>query len=112
MHFFRKVCLTGSLLLLIFFQTLARQDEPTTWYQNYFTKGSQQPVEKVLEKKANLLLEAIEIQDDSAQARILLETGLVHLTRTFNYEVAMDFFIRSLAISDSLDNPSGRIFSY
>lgn len=114
MHFFRKVCLTGSLLLLIFSQTLARQGEPSsiTWYQNFFTKSSQQPVEKVLEKKANQLLEAVEIQDDSAQARILLETGLIHLTRTFNYEMAMDFFIRSLTISDSLDHPSGRIFSY
>lgn len=100
-------------MLLIFFQTLARQDESsTTWYQNFFTKSSKQPVEKILEKKANELLAAVEIQDDSAQARILLETGLVHLTRSFNYEQAMDFFIRSLAISDSLDNPSGRIFSY
>jgi signal transduction histidine kinase len=114
MYFFRKACLTGSIVLLIFSQTLARQSETTSaeWYQNFFTRNSKQPVEKVLEDKANQLLEAIEIQDDSAQARILLETGLIHLTRTFNYDTAMDFFIRSLIISDSLDNPSGRIFAY
>lgn len=109
-----KLSLIGSVLLLIFFQTLARQDEPspTAWYQKFFTKNSQQPVEKELEDKTNQLLEAIEIQDDSAQAYVLLETGLIHLTRTFNYEVAMDFFIRSLVISDSLDLPSGKFFGY
>jgi signal transduction histidine kinase len=113
MHFLKSACLTGGLMLLIFFQTLARQNESsTTWYQNFFIKNSKQPVEEVLENKANELLAAVEIQDDSAQARILLETGLVHLTRTFNYDQALDFFIKSLAISDSLDNPSGRIFSY
>ena len=114
MNFSIRVGLTGSILFLIFFQTLARQDQSsaTMWYQDFFTKSSQQPVEKVLEKKSNQLLEAIETQDDSAQAHILLETGLIHLTRTFNYETAMDFFIRSLVISDSLDHPSGRIFAY
>lgn len=114
MNFLTKRCLLGVILSLIFFQTPARQNETTStaWYQNYFTKSNQQPVEKVLEKKANQLLEAIETQDDSAQARILLETGLVHLTRTFNYDVAMDFFIKSLVMSDSLDHPSGKIFVY
>jgi tetratricopeptide (TPR) repeat protein len=42
----------------------------------------------------------------------LLETGLIHLTRTYDYEKAMDFFIRSLTIADSIDHPSGRIFAY
>lgn len=113
MHFLRSACLTGSLMLLIFFQTHARQDNSSiAWYQDFFTKSSKQPVEKVLEKKANEFLSAVEIQDDSAQVRILLETGLVYLTRSFDYEKAMDNFIRALAISDSLDNPTGKIFSY
>lgn len=113
MHFLGKACLTGSVFLLIFFQTIAQSETTSAeWYQNFFTRDSKQPVEKVLKLKADQLLEAVEIQDDSAQARILLESGLIHLTRTFNYDTAMDFFIKSLAISDSLRHPSGKIFSY
>ena len=114
MHFLKRACLTGSLMLLIFSQTIARQDEPTSaeWYQNFFTKNNRQPVEKVLKTKADELMEATEIRDDSAQARILLETGLIHLTRTFNYDTAMDFFIKSLVVSDSLERPSGKILAY
>jgi signal transduction histidine kinase len=114
MNFLTKRSLLGVILSLIFFQTVARQQHPsaTAWYQQYFTKPSQQPIEKALDKKANQLLEAIEIQDDSAKARILLETGLIHLTRTYDYEKAMDFFIRSLTIADSVNHPSGRIFAY
>lgn len=114
MNFLAKRSLLGVLLYLIFSQTFARQDESVSiaWYQQYFTKSSGQSIEKALEGKANQLLEAIEIQDDSAKARILLESGLIHLTRTYDYEKAMDFFIKSLSVADSLDHPSGRIFAY
>ena len=111
MNFLTKRNLLGVILSLIFFQTVARQQgSSTAWYQQYFTNPGQQPIEKMLDKKANQLLEAIEIQDDSAKAHILLETGLIHLTRTYDYEKAMDFFIRSLSIADSIDDPTGRIF--
>src|SRR5688572_4155520 len=114
MHFLAKICLAGSILFLSFFQTIAQDEETTSaeWYQNFFTRDSKLPIEKALKNKADQFLEAVEIQDDSAQARILLESGLIHLTRTFNYDTAMEFFIRSLIISDSLDHPSGKIFSY
>lgn len=114
MHFLKRAGLTGGFLFLIFFQTIAQEEEISSaeWYQNFFTKDSKQPVEKVLQRKADQLLDATEMQDDSAQARILLETGLIHLTRTFNYDTAMEFFIRSLILSDSLEHPSGKIFSY
>ncbi|HEU5290122.1 MAG TPA: tetratricopeptide repeat protein [Cyclobacteriaceae bacterium] len=109
-----KTCLTGSILFLSFFQTIAQDEETTSaeWYQNFFTRNSKQSAEQVLKLQEDRLLEALEMQDDSAQARILLESGLIHLTRTFNYDTAMEFFIRSLTISDSLDHPSGKIFSY
>lgn len=112
MNFLIRTSLVWSALLLIFSQAVAQDQTQAEWYQDFFTGNNKQPVEKLLEGKANQLLEASEIHDDSAQARILLETGLIHLTRTFNYEVAMDFFIRSLSISDSLNNPSGRIYAY
>jgi signal transduction histidine kinase len=113
MNFLTKASLTG-ILALIFSQTIAQKDEVSSaeWYQKFFISDSKQPVEKVLKKKADQLLEATEIQDDSAVARVLLETGLIHLTRTFNYDTAMDYFIRSLVVSDSLDHPSGKIFAY
>lgn len=108
-----KASLTG-ILVLIFSQTIAQTDEISSaeWYQKFFTSDSKQSVEKVLKKKADQLMEATEIQDDSAQARVLLEIGLIHLTRTFSYDTAMDYFIRSLVVSDSLDHPSGKIFAY
>lgn len=114
MRFLTKASLAGSIFFLIFFQTIAQQGETTVaeWYQNFFTKDSKQPVERILQLKADQLLNATEMQDDSAQARILLETGLIHLTKTFNYDTAMEFFIRSLVVSDSLADPSGKIFSY
>ena len=113
MHFLTRACLTGSILFLIFSQTIA-QDETTSaeWYQSFFTRDSKQSIETLRRKLDDQLLELKEVRDDSARARVLLEYGLFHLTRTFEYDSAMDYFIQSLTIADTLKHPSGRIFAY
>lgn len=113
MQFFKRVSLTG-ILFLIFFQTVAQPGESTSaeWYQNFFIKNSRQPVDRTLKQKDDERMQAIEMLDDSTQVRILLEMGLINLTRTFNYDTAMEYFIDALVISDSLNDTSGKIFSY
>lgn len=114
MQFFKRAGLTGSFLLLIFSQTIAQSGESSSaeWYQNFFIKSNRQPVERTLKQKEDERMQAIEMLDDSTRARILLEMGLINLTRTFNYDTAMEYFIKALVISDSLNDTSGKIFSY
>lgn len=120
MNFCIRTCLVGSLVLLLFFQTSAQEEEApdfsiAEWYLNFFEKKDNSSIQKLLEEKSNQLLAAIEVQDDSAQTFVILEMGLIHLTRSVehdHYERAMDEFIKALGLADSTNFIEGKIFSY
>jgi signal transduction histidine kinase len=103
-----------GMLCLIFLQTVHAQDESsaTAWYRQYFTSRDHAPVEELLTLKEKELLEAREIQDDSARVFVLLQKGLIQLNYAYNFEAAMDSFLQSLGAADSASLPSGEVFSY
>ncbi|MFZ6011395.1 MAG: tetratricopeptide repeat-containing sensor histidine kinase, partial [Bacteroidota bacterium] len=82
------------------------------WYQNFFQERKRQPVEEELAFYNAKLEQARSANDAAAEAHARMEIGLVHLTRTHDYERALDFFIRSLAIEDSLELKHESMFTY
>ena len=87
-------------------------DTGITWYKSFFDAGNNQPIEQALSKGNALLEQATDASDFALAARALKQLGLIHLTRTHDYEQAMDFLIKSLAIEDSLNLKEQRIFTY
>jgi len=81
------------------------------WYQNYFT-APQPPIENALRQATADLQEAVETRDPERQATALKELGMIHLTRTHDLEQAMNYFIRSLSLEDSLGLKPNQVFSY
>jgi signal transduction histidine kinase len=100
--------------MLSFQSVYAQQqaDSSIVWYESFFQARKRKPVEKELEQASTRLQHAEAAQNKVAAARLLKEIGLVHLTRTHSMETAMDFFIRALAIEDSLDLNNEKIFTY
>lgn len=106
-----KRIFTTFLLLLIFWQLIA-QDPATTLdrYKNFLSDKNLP--EKALAQSMSRLEEATETHDLRREAQTRIEIGFLHLTRTHDYEQALEFFIQSLAIEDSLDLKSERILTY
>ncbi|WP_159453626.1 tetratricopeptide repeat-containing sensor histidine kinase [Ohtaekwangia koreensis] len=100
--------------MLSFQSVYAQQqaDSSIVWYESFFQARKRKPVEKELEQASTRLQQAEAAQNKATAAKILKEIGLVHLTRTHSMETAMDFFIRALAIEDSLDFNNEKIFTY
>jgi signal transduction histidine kinase len=82
------------------------------WYEEFFEDKKRQPIEQRIRLITAKLNNSIRANDAASQARSLKELALTHLTRTRDYEVAMDYLIECLAIEDSLDLQEQRIFTY
>lgn len=114
-----RVFLTRSLLIALTFlagtiaPARAQETDPMIgWYEDFFQERKHSAIEKELEDAQTKLLEAQQTNDAAAAARALKETGFLHLTRTHNYEQAMDFFVQSLTLEDSLALHDQQVFSY
>lgn len=104
--------LAGLVLLLSCFPVYGQDQSDIVSFQNFFQEKSLQPLEKALLTATTRLDQAIEINDAKAEAKALKVLGLLHLTRTHDYEKAMDFLIQSLAIEDSLNLKDQQILTY
>jgi signal transduction histidine kinase len=103
------------MLFVLSLQQVTAQDAPDisiVWYEHFFQPGKRKPVEKELEQVKTILQQAKATGNKRGEAKALLETGLLHLTRTHSVETAMDFFIQSLAVEDSLNLNFEKIFTY
>lgn len=110
----KKIALGFMTLLMTFLQVNAMQDNDADvdWYESFFQEKKQNTIEKALEQGTTKLRQATALLDKPAEAKALKEMGLIHLTRTYNYEQAMDFLIQALAIEDSLGLKDKQIFTY
>lgn len=81
-------------------------------FQDFFNEKNWSPVETELLKATTSLDQAIEIGDAESEAKALKGLGLLHLTRTHDYEKAMDFMIRALSIEDSLNLKQQQAITY
>ncbi len=81
-------------------------------FQRFFQQKNQPHFEKELITATTQLDYAIQISDMKAEAKAMKVLGLLHLLRTHDYEKAMDFFVQSLVIEDSLNLKTQQILSY
>ncbi len=91
----------------------ARDPDPNVaWYEDFFEEKPQKSLEETLKILNSGLTRAKRSGDAQTAAQALKALALTHLTRTSDYEVAMDLLIQCLAIEDSLDLQEERIFTY
>lgn len=109
-----RTCFGILVLLLGFFRVSAVQDEGSgiAWYERFFQEQKQRSADDMLAHATSKLYQAVDVRDGAAEAAALKELGLIHLTRTKNYEQAMDFLIRCLTIEDSLQLKDKQVFTY
>jgi signal transduction histidine kinase len=103
------------LLLLLclpaYSQNEAEPEPLIRWYQRFFETEQTSSIEDALAANDDRLLQAMEIQDYAEQSRIYLANGLLHLTRTSNYDSAMGFFLQALVMQDSLNLTEEKIMT-
>ena len=87
-------------------------DPDVAWYESFFEDKPQKSLEETLKTLTSGLTRAKRAGDAEGRAKSLKTLALTHLTRTNDYEVAMDLLIQCLAIEDSLDLQEQRIFTY
>lgn len=109
--------LRGRIFAVLVFLNLCPlygQDQPDMeFFQGFFKEGKNlPPLEAALATATAHLDQAISANDLKGEARALKGLGLLHLTRTHDYEKAMDFLIRCLAIEDSLQLKDPQILTY
>lgn len=114
MLFFSKLLLSSVVGMFFFLSAAGMQggDPNVDWYEAFFQEKKGQPVEEILKQANSRLHKAIKTKNPEEKAAALKELGLIHLTRSHDYEMAMDFLIKCLTIEDSLDLKESRIFTY
>ena len=107
------------ILLFLFFLScglrvaaIQEANQEVIWYEEFFANNKKAPIEEHLKGLTSELNQAIANRNPARKAKALKALALTHLTRTSDYEVAMDLLIECLAIEDSLDMKDQRIFTY
>jgi signal transduction histidine kinase/uncharacterized protein HemY len=98
--------------LCLAFPTLAQDEVDINWYENLFLPKRGRSVESDLKRANSTLQEAVKTNDKSAEVRALIALGVLHLARAKDYEKAVDIFVRSLVIEDSLSLNKEKVFTY
>lgn len=71
-------------------------------YRDFFDNTDEKPTEDLLRLGISRLNNAIEINNAKSIAKAQKELGLIYLTRLNDFQKAMEYFIKSMAIEDSL----------
>ncbi|HMG89147.1 MAG TPA: tetratricopeptide repeat-containing sensor histidine kinase [Chryseolinea sp.] len=103
------------LILAAFVPTLAQVDGNNSdleLYKSYLEQSKSQSIERQLGEASTRLDEATKSNDPASKARALKELGLIHLTRTYDYGLAMERLIDALRIEDSLSLRSQQVITY
>jgi len=98
--------------IFISLSAAAQDDSEITWFENLFTvrkiESPQQALKAIEEKQRN----AFEMNDPVGEIKAMIESGAFHLVQLNDYDHALDIFIKSLILEDSLNNKSEKIFTF
>jgi Signal transduction histidine kinase len=97
--------------LVLTFPVSAQEDTDVTWFENLFANGNHPSIDDELRLLENRRLEAIELQNTSGEAKALIALGVFHLTRVRDYEQAMGWLIKSLALEDDRQLQHEKLFT-
>jgi signal transduction histidine kinase len=104
--------LAGVLLIAVSISLRGQSESDISHFQSFFHEKKQLSLETTLHAATQRLEQAREIRDVREEAGALKDLGLIHLNRVHDYEKAMDFLIRALAIEDSLNIEPQRVLTY
>lgn len=104
--------IAGLVFMCVAVVSSAQDNSDILYFQSFFQSKNPPPLETALLTASMRLEQAREIRDPREEATALKTLGLLHLTRVHDYEKAMDFFIKCLAIEDSISLESERLLTY
>ncbi|MBS1507985.1 MAG: tetratricopeptide repeat-containing sensor histidine kinase [Bacteroidetes bacterium] len=90
----------------------AQDDTDVRWFENLFVIPKNKSIDEENRMAEQRRRSAQETHDKKEEARVLIELGVLHLSRVNDYEQALGWLIRSLAIEDSLSLYHEKIFTY
>ena len=108
----KAIFLCGLVKLCACFTVCGQSEAELAQFQSFFDEENEFPLEKTLQAASLKLDQAREIADPREESMALKNLGLLHLNRLHDYEKAMVFFIRALAIEDSIQWESQQVLSY
>ena len=89
-----------------------QQDSDVTWYESFFKGKHSESVEAQLIQSLANIQKADESGDMKAKVKALNESAFINLVRARDYDKAMDFFFKALAIEDSLNLKQEQTLTY
>lgn len=113
---FEKTLSLKRLLILVavlFFPDAgtAQPRDPVAWFNKHFVKYDKN-LSRALAAATTKLDSALELNDPAMEGMARMELGFIELHHTHDYEKAVEFFIQSLIIADSLERRDEQIFAY
>lgn len=91
----------------------AQEETSVPWFENLFLATKlNSPLEQQLASAKKKLKEAKDKDQGKEEAKATIELGSLYFTQLNDYEKAMDWFIRSLVVEDSLQLNQERVFTY
>lgn len=105
--------LSLSVIQMVPRSSAAQEDrEGLLWYKGFFEEAGNHSTEELISGATERLRQAREKLEVKDEAKALTELGLIHLTRTRDYDQAMDDFIESLTIEDAAGLIEDQVISY
>jgi signal transduction histidine kinase len=89
---------------------VAQSDSDVVWFENLF-RPKKIAIEQEIAQANRKRVLAQDSKDKVTEVNALIELGVIHLARAVDYEQAMGWLIRSLAIEDSLGLRKEKIFT-
>jgi signal transduction histidine kinase len=100
-------------ILSISTTSYAQEETNVPWFENLFLATKlNSPLEQQLVSAKNKLKEAKDKGQGKEEVKATIELGSLYFTQLNDYEKAMDWFIRSLVVEDSLQLNQERVFTY
>jgi signal transduction histidine kinase len=101
-------------MILIVPGTLAAQEDLSlsAWYRGFESRTAARSLESLLQENKQALQKAWESQHDSMRIFLLLEGGMLHVTKAYDYERGMNYYLQAVRVADSIRYPLGEAFSY
>ena len=108
----KGIILACNLIVVMFHYGYSQDESDIATFLNYFSGKQTASVERALHDGNLRLEQAREIADGRKEAEALRNLGLIHLNGLHNCEKAIDLFIRSLLIEDSLALDDQKLLTY
>ncbi|MDH5367952.1 MAG: tetratricopeptide repeat-containing sensor histidine kinase [Cyclobacteriaceae bacterium] len=101
------------LIIISHVQIIAQDmNDDLIWFEHYFQVEQIDNVDEVIKNTEVKIMDAQEEFNLLGEAKALKELGLLHLTQTYNYEKAMNYFLQALAFEENSNIQEGKIFTY